>query len=735
MNESHTPKPGLRHVVPLRDDWLFTPERAQKAWLKGATPSNSRPVSVPHSWNAQDTFQKGLRYRQGDGFYICRFKGSALPCVEGDPLWQLRSGGFYGTGEVRLNGQRLARVDGQYLGFTLDVSSYINLDADNTLTVSLNNRYHPYVLPGKKMPDFLLHGGLAGEVELHVLPRVHVDDQTLGVLCRDIVGNKADLELRADIHNQSGSDIACRVRITILATDEQVVHTEEFDAPRIAPGATTALIQPFTLADPQIWSVSCPTLYTLRVELVTDNGIIDSVRKRFGVRTAVFDGDKGFLLNGEPLYLHGANRHECMPGFGNALPPSLHRRDAEEMKALGLNLVRLAHYPQHPSFLDACDEMGLLVYAEIASWKSVRPGPWARAAYRQLSAMIRRDRHHPSIILWGLANESRSRIAFKQMTRIRNELDPTRETIYAENHLHRGQRWRTIKSVDVLGVNYELDRLPDARAASRKGAVLISEMSNCARTRRGELDAEWNQVCTYHRDLARAEAGGHAAGYTLWCYNDYPTQRKHRIIRRPGLVDAWRLPKMACAYIQARTCAEPLIRVYGDWHRDGPETARPIRVITNCDRVILRSQGNTLLEREGDMLHELELPFHAAPLEAVGLKEEREVASDVLRPCGRAARLILEPEQHDASAKDQATVAIRIKAVDDDGEPDSRWMESVTIAGEGPSRMRTYTEGRHVEMGGGLGRVFVTSVGQPGRTILRAAHEQLQEGTATIAWI
>ena len=101
----------------------------------------------------------------------------------------------------------------------------------------------------------------------------------------------------------------------------------------------------------------------------------------------------------------GCNRHECLPGFGNALPVNLHRQDAESIKAAGPNFVRLSHYPQHPEFLNACDQLGVLVYAELASWKSVRGGRWLKAAVRQFGDMIRRDRNHPSVIMWGLGNE------------------------------------------------------------------------------------------------------------------------------------------------------------------------------------------------------------------------------------------------------------------------------------------------------------------------------------------
>ena len=181
-----------------------------------------------------------------------------------------------------------------------------------------------------------------------------------------------------------------------------------------------------------------------------------------------------------------------------------HRADAEAITGLGLNFVRLSHYPQSPDFLNACDELGVLVMPEIASWKSVRGGKWLVNAVRQLRGMIARDQHHPSVICWGLGNESRHREAFVRMGDVVRQSDPTRPTIYAENHLYRGRRHRTLDLVDVLGVNYELTELDAARDRSRNQVVLVTEMSNCPRPR-GDRDGEKEQIETLLADLDALE--------------------------------------------------------------------------------------------------------------------------------------------------------------------------------------------------------------------------------------
>ncbi len=221
------------------------------------------------------------------------------------------------------------------------------------------------------------------------------------------------------------------------------------------------------------------------------------MRVRFGIIRSEFRPEEGFFLDGVRIDLHGCNRHESIPGLGNALPEELHRADASLLKDYGCNFVRLSHYPQHPAFLDACDELGIMVYAEIASWKSVSSSrAWRRAARRQMRDLILRDRHHPSVIVWGMGNESRSRKAFVEMREIARELDPVRPVTYAENHLYRARREKTTGIPDVWSVNYELEVLEEARDACRLQNVIASECCNFPRSRKGDDGAELTQVAT-----------------------------------------------------------------------------------------------------------------------------------------------------------------------------------------------------------------------------------------------
>ena len=357
--------------------------------------------------------------------------------------------------------------------------------------------------------------------------------------------------------------------------------------------------------------------------MFVDGACVDEVRKRFGVRDIEWRRGEGLILNGQRVEIRGCNRHESMPGHGSALPAEIHRQDAATIKAMGLNAVRLAHYPQSPLFLDACDELGILVYAEIATWKSVTTGKWLDAAERQLRGMILRDRHHPSIILWGLGNESRSRVAYERLGRIVKELDPGRCTTYAENHLYRAKREKALNLVDVWGCNYELDVLDEVVDYCSTGTAIVSECSNSPHAERGNLPMEWDQVMRVSNDLDAIARRPAVAGFFIWSFQDYATLRKKRYKRCCGLVDAWRHPKLAFWMLKARFGDEPVVKIAAERTRNEGGTTLTVYWISTEPVAQLRLDGRLLAERTGPVLEMITLQDDGEELVALGLSGDR----------------------------------------------------------------------------------------------------------------
>ena len=515
--------------LPLNSGWVFRRGRVDRAWLDGE--GDGQSVRLPHGWNAIEEFQPGREYYRGPAAYRLFF---TLPEQPAPGRWRLRSHGFYGTGVLRVNGQPAGIFSGDYLGWNADLGDRLR-PGDNLLSCTLTNACSRHILPGIHDPDFLLYGGLAGGAWLEWLPALHWDEDSLWISSRDGPDGTVEVSLEVLAMNDQAREVPAEVRLEILppavpgqnglAKQQTVLDVV------VPPGGQTLCRLSLTLPRAARWSNRTPWLYTARLRLRSADGAGEELTRRFGIRRLEWRPNQGLFRDGEPVALRGCNRHEQMPGFGNALPDGLHRLDAQALRDAGCNFVRLSHYPQSPHFLDACDREGLFVMPELASWKSVRGGRWLRQATSQLARLVRRDRHHPSVLLWCLGNESRHRRAYLMLDAIAKANDPEkRPTLYAENHIRRARRKRTLGVTDIWGVNYELDALAAGRAASRLQCALVTECSNMPLTSRGDIEAEAAQRAQMASDIARAV--DEADGFAVWSFNDYATQRKKRYLRQ-----------------------------------------------------------------------------------------------------------------------------------------------------------------------------------------------------------
>ncbi|MFT5122213.1 MAG: hypothetical protein ACI9TH_002971 [Kiritimatiellia bacterium] len=666
----------------LSTGWEFVRGKASRAWLagKGHLPDTAL-VDLPHCWNTRDTFQDGLRYYRGHGSYRKRV---AVPQTT-TRQWTLTLGNFFGYAELFLDGERIPnptptgggaqyRFDGNFIGCTAPLT----LPEQSTcmLGFRLDNRHDRHQLPGIPEPDFVLHGGLAGSVSLH--PKE----------LRDFFGDGA--EVQADVSGR------VQVRVTGLMPEQAYMLSiwdglQPIDS-NICTGADLQQAPPTLQVDQPIrWSLDQPHLYTLKCTWSTADGERESAI-RIGFRDAEWRPGEGFFLNGQRVDIRGINRHEKMPGMGHALPPGMHREDARLIKELGLNAVRLSHYPQAPDFLDACDELGILVYAEIATWKSMKRGRWLRNAKGQLERMIRRDRHHPSLICWGLGNETRDAKAYAELHACAKQLDPERPTIYAENHLYRAQRKKSFASTDLYGVNYELapEVLEDARKLSSKQLLLVSEMSNCPKWR-GDLAGELEQLQVLSEDLEKIAGRSSITGFMIWCMNDYATMRKDRYRRPSGMFDAWRMPKFAAHYLRARFGETPYLYAWADWSRPG-EATRAVQVFTNQASVQIDGRA-----------HEV-TPGHAAIDQAFVDQPLTLSAGDevyIIQPFGSPQALTLTPEVH------PDFIRIVIQVVDAAGHPVLTAQGQATVQVNGALQVHAWNPEGRVDLTRGEAAVYV----------------------------
>ena len=708
----------LRPRYDISDGWEFVRGRVPRRWLSGRG-MVGEDVELPHCWNRTDTFQFGRRSYSGRGAYRRQFDLPAT--LEGLGTWKLRSDGFYGYGDVWVDGRTIARIDGQYLGFEIDLPPSLSA-GPHVLAVRLDNLWQRRVLPGKRDPDFLLYGGLASNVWLEWVPAFHIDRDRVEVVCTEGPEGAEIVELRWGANGLGTCPEKPRISWSVSTTDGEQVAA----AGPVPIGNGDSAISTLIL-DPSCWSPDDPQLYWAEGLLETDDGTADVVRIRFGITRAEFRPEEGFFLDGTRIDLHGCNRHESIPGLGNALPEELHRADARLLKDYGCNFVRLSHYPQHPAFLDACDELGIMVYAEIASWKSVSSSSgWRRAARRQMRDLILRDRHHPSVIVWGMGNESRSRTAYLEMREIAHELDPARPVTYAENHLYRARRGRTTGIPDIWSVNYELDILEEARDACRLQNVIASECCNFPQSTKGDDGAELTQVATLEYEWNLMADRSFLAGHAVWSFTDYATEHRKRYRRHAGLFDAWRRPKIAAELFRARYAEEPFVSLFVT----GAAGDKKLQIFSNGDQVQLTIDDIPAIGLKGGPHHimNLEDGFTAAKAEVTRCGT---TARNELHAWGEAATVAISIDKFQANPG--RTIAVDLTICDDRGTPVRDWNGQVRAEAEGDGQLFPYTDASEVEISRGEGRTYL-QFGRSGEEIVvRATAASLEPASLTIS--
>ena len=522
----------------LCNDWFFT-EHCTDAFLRGEE-TDGQPVRLPHTCR-----EVPLHYASpGDYEMVCGYRRTFSVPESAQRLF-LRFDGAAHQAEVFVNGKKAGAHRGGYTAFTLEITELVSREKENLLSVRLDAREDPQVPPFGFVVDYLAYGGLYREVWLETAPECRME----ALFVHTPTLTRAEISLKLD-----RPDRAARVRLSLknargqtLASCQVPVEAEIRSSLEL-PGA-------------ERWRTESPVLYTCAAELLNETGtVLDEVKTRFGFRTAAFRAD-GFYLNGEKTFLRGLNRHQSYPYIGYAAPESLQREDARILKQeLGCNAVRTSHYPQSRHFLDACDELGLLVFTELPGWQHIGDDAWKDLACTMLEEMILQYRNHPSIILWGVRiNESVDDEPFYTRTNaIAHALDPSRATS-GVRYLEKSSLLEDVYAFNDFshtGGNPGAKRKKDVMRETDK-ALLISECNGHMYPTKSFDDWPHRQehALRHARVLNAAYADGEHAGCFGWCMFDYATHKDFgsgdRICYH-GVLDSFRNPKLAASLYAAQ---------------------------------------------------------------------------------------------------------------------------------------------------------------------------------------
>lgn len=400
-----------REVFSMNVAWRFYKGAVDGANLKDFDDSKWKVVSLPHGIEYLPTEASGCVNYQGEVWYRKHFRPDDQ--LKGKKLF-LHFEAIMGKSKVWINGHLLTEHFGGFLPVIADISNHLKWGEDNVITVLADNSNDPSYPPGKaqNVLDFSYFGGIYRDCWLVAHNHVFITDPNyenevagggLFVAYDNVSDKQADVLLKIHLRNENEKPFGGKVEYELCESDNTPVATLE-ERIKIGAGSSAGATGKIILEKPKLWSPESPYLYHLNVRIKDKNGkVIDGFRKRIGIRSIEFKGQDGFWLNGKPYGqpLIGANRHQDFAVLGNALPNSLHWRDAKKLRDAGLKVIRNAHYPQDPAFMDACDELGLFVIVNTPGWQFWNDDPiFEKRVYSDIRNMVRRDRNHASVWMW-----------------------------------------------------------------------------------------------------------------------------------------------------------------------------------------------------------------------------------------------------------------------------------------------------------------------------------------------
>lgn len=769
------------------NDWLFHLGEAPAGpnWIKADAPdyddSGWRTLDLPHDYSIELPRNPNAPGGAGVGFFPTGVgwyrKYFVLPEADRGKVIRIEFEGVYMNAEVWLNGRYLGRHPYGYTGFVYDLTPYAVFGGErNLLAVRVDTSAQPN-------SRWYSGSGIYRHVWLMVTDPVHIATWGVGITTPKVSAEEAVLRLGTTVVNRDAIGHDVTVRWLLRDPDGKEAGRTEASA-GIAACGRAELTGELRIAAPRLWSVETPHLYTVETEVLAGGRKTDEASTPCGLRSLDFSADKGFLLNGEPLKLRGGCvHHDCGP-LGAASFDRAEERKVELLKANGFNAVRCAHNPPAPAFLDACDRLGLLVIDEAFDCWRMGKNPydyhinfddWWR---RDIESMVRRDRNHPSIIMWSIGNEVMERglpegasIARMLAGRVR-ELDPTRPVTAGVNRF--AGDWNLLDdffaALDVCGYNYEYRRYgPDHER--HPGRIIYGSESAPM-----EVCENWQEI-----DAAR-----HVIGDFVWTALDYLGEagigRVHWDGDKPsffgdfpwhqancGDLDlcGWKRPQShyrdiiwgrgerlyIAVHAPAPAGKVPAVTYWGwpdvrpSWTWPGQEGMKlRVDVYSACEEVELLLNGVSLGRKPAGKAEKhiaaFEVPYETGTLEAIGYTSGVAVAGCRLETAGAGVRLRLTPDRVSIKAVRGDLSFVAVEVVDAAGRVNPTAGDSVSFAVSGPGTLAavgsadpTSTEPYR----GGQRRVFrgrclavVAANGTPGEIRLRAEAAGLETAEAAI---
>ena len=721
---------GGRLVLPLNRNWRFGRSLVPSAHARDFDDSGFERVVVPHT-NVRLPWH-GFSEKASQFVSLYRRSFRLPPEARARHVF-VDFEGVMTASTVWINGVRLGEYKGGYTPFSFELTPHLDFEGVNVLAVDVDSTERADIPPFGYEIDYLTFGGIYREVALRLVPGNFIENifaKPTGVLSahpgldvqcflQSLEPSHAKLSLEVELRDggQTLAKASRRVPSPAVAS-EPVAHTIHLDQ----LGAIT------------LWDLAQPQLYQVHVRLLDGTRLLDEDVRATGFREAQFT-DHGFELNGKVVKLHGLDRHQTFPFVGQAMPGRVQRRDAQILRSdLSCNIVRTSHYPQSRHFLDACDEIGLLVLEEIPGWQHVGDEAWKQLSVDNVRRMIRRDWNHPSIVLWGVrVNESADDHDFYLRTNaLAHQLDPSRQT-GGIRYVRESEFLEDVFTMNDFGFPLKPPNHPRYLNTEFVGHTFPTKTSDNVE----RLTEHMLRHARIHDQLA---SDPQYAGGIGWCAFDYNTHGDFGSgdhICYHGVSDIFREPKPAAGFYKSQCDPSEKIVLEPAFHwARGDESVGFSRTVvsSNCDQLKFYIDDKLVAEVDPDRTQFPHLPyppfdvklgelFHRwGDLRIEGYIRGKQVIVKNYSGKGVDAKFALVPDDTRLMADGADSTRVVLRVTDEFGAIRPFASDAIKLDLEGPAEI---VGDNPFALVGGTGAIWIRAKERAGSVRLRATHPQL----------
>ncbi|MFC7293064.1 glycoside hydrolase family 2 TIM barrel-domain containing protein [Hirschia litorea] len=734
LAQKETASPRTRTL--LTKDWKFElGEKYDGAYAVDWNDSKWRTLDLPHDWSIEGEYKqdnpagaRGGFLPGGIGWYRKslnwdeKFEGKSV---------SLTFDGVYMNPEVYLNGKKMWSQPYGYTGFSFDITDHLE-KGNNIIAVGVDNEN----LPSGR---WYTGSGIYRNVWLTVTDPIHVIENGSFVRADNISKAQATLHTTHDIANDTDTPIEALAIVKIKAPNGKIV-AQTSSTVTLDANKQTSITHELNVKNPALWSPESPSLYTSVLEIHKEYQLIDTYETRTGIRNLEFTVDRGFLINGQPLEIQGMCLHHDAGGVGAAVPKDVWRYRLSLLKKAGVNAVRTAHNPFAPEFYDLTDELGIMVMDEaFDGWETKK----AAADYglffedwwqRDLDSFIKRDRNHPSVIMWSIGNEVKSATEETQEKLVNyvKSLDDTRPITQGRGYY--------LSHADIAGFNGHgeyVNGIEDFHAEHPDTPIVGTEITHTLHTRDyykskteirdrdilknkkkwAELkdkiyevpdlteEEVWPEVSTLHassfdnnivrmpirEEIKLARKLPYLLGTFRWTGFDYLGESRGWPARTTnyGVVDLAGFPKGPYYLYKSQWTTEPMVYLEPHWTHPGKEgVTLPVIAYTNLEKAELfvngKSQGEKIMT--DDLQIQWNVPYHSGEIKVIARGKNGETQTMTRKTAGPPAKLSVSMDRNSLPADNVSVARIEIDIVDAQGtrnpSADNRIKVSVQGGGE-----------------------------------------------------